>query len=221
MGHDRHRVALVFAGGDPPEPHLLDGVPDDALVVAADSGLHHAQALGRRVDVVVGDLDSVDPAALAEAEDDGTSVERHAIDKDATDLELALLAARDHGCTEVIVIGGTGGRLDHFLANALTLASDDLAGVRVEARMGVAAVHVVRDSLVLAAAPGAIVTLLPVGGPAHGVVTENLRFPLRDESLLPGSTRGLSNEVVESPARVSVRGGVLLLILPDERKDHS
>jgi thiamine pyrophosphokinase len=218
MGHDRHRLALVFAGGDPSEPHLLDGVPDDALVVAADSGLHHAQALGRRVDVVVGDLDSVDPGALAEAEDAGTTVERHAVDKDATDLELALLAARDRGCSEVIVIGGSGGRLDHFLANALAIGSDDLAGVRIQARMGAATVHLVRDTLSFAAPRGALVTLLPLNGAAHGVTTESLRFPLVDESLLPGSTRGVSNEVVESPARVSVRDGVLLVILPDGRE---
>jgi thiamine pyrophosphokinase len=218
MGHDRHRVALVFAGGDPPAARLLEGVSDDALVVAADSGLRHAQALGRRVDLVVGDLDSVDARALAEAEDAGTAVERHPVDKDATDLELAVLAARDRGCAQVIVIGGTGGRLDHFLANALALASDELAGLRIEARMGTATVHVVRDALAFAAPPGSLVTLLPVGGPAHRVVTENLRFPLSDESLLAGSTRGVSNHVVASPARVTVGDGVLLVILPHDRK---
>ncbi len=218
MGHDQHRVALVFAGGDAPDPQVLDGVADGALVVAADSGLHHAQALGRRVDVVVGDLDSVDPGALAQAECAGAAVERHAVDKDATDLELALLAARDRGCAEAIVIGGAGGRLDHLLANALALASHDIAGLRVEARMAAATVNVVRDALTFAAPPGALVTLLPIGGPAHGVTTRHLRFPLADESLLPGSTRGVSNVVLESPARVAVREGVLLVILPDDRE---
>jgi thiamine pyrophosphokinase len=216
--HEGRGIALVFAGGDRPEPDALDGVPDDALVVAADSGLHHAQALGRHVDVVVGDFDSVDPAALAAAERAGATVERHNPDKDATDLELALTAARDRGCTHLVVVGGIGGRLDHSLANALLLAAPALATVTVEARMGAGTAHVVRDSIELDGLPGDLVTLLPVGGPARGVTTEHLRFPLRGESLEPGSTRGVSNELVTSPAHVALDDGVLLVILPHRRK---
>lgn len=211
-------TALVFAGGDPPEPGALDGLAPGALVVAADSGLHHAVTLGCAVDVVVGDLDSVDPGVLAAAEAAGTTVERHEVDKDATDLELALLAARTRGCTDVVVVGGVGGRLDHFLANALALASDQLADVRVEARMGSAVVHVVRDELEIEGRAGDLVTLLPVGGPAHGVRTRDLRFALHGETLVPGSTRGVSNTIVRAPAHVSLTDGVLLVVVPHGRR---
>ena len=98
-------------------------------VIAADSGLDHAHAPRRRGRLVVGDLDSVDPETLAAAELAGTTVERHPAAKDATDLELALLAARDRGAREIVVVGGHGGRLDHFLANALLLATPALADV--------------------------------------------------------------------------------------------
>jgi thiamine pyrophosphokinase len=210
-------TALVFAGGDPPGPDALEGIDDDALVVAADSGLHHAVAAGRAVDLVVGDLDSVDPSALATAEAAGAVVERHPADKDATDLELALLAARDRGCTRLVVVGGVGGRLDHFLANALALATDALADAHVEARMGNGTVHVVRGSRELDGRAGDLVTLLPVGGPVHGVHTEGLRYPLDGETLAPGSTRGVSNELERTPARVSLTAGVLLVVLPHHR----
>src|ERR1700690_3756339 len=83
------RAAIVLAGGDPVEPRLRTFLPDDAVVVAADSGLHQAELLGLRVDYVVGALDSADPDAVDRARAAGAVVERHPADKDATDLELA------------------------------------------------------------------------------------------------------------------------------------
>src|SRR5689334_18888700 len=119
------RTALVFAGGDPPPRELVAGLDRSALVIAADSGLDHALALGFRADVVVGDLDSVTPDALAHARADGAEVELHPAEKDETDLELALRRAVALGMRRVTVIGGGGGRHDHLLANALVLGSDD------------------------------------------------------------------------------------------------
>src|SRR4051794_20102363 len=103
------RTALVFAGGDPPPPSAVDGLLPSDIVIPADSGLEHALALGCAVDLVVGDLDSVAPAALARATAAGTAIEQHPDDKDATDLELALDAARARGVERIVVIGGYGG----------------------------------------------------------------------------------------------------------------
>ncbi len=91
----------------------------EALVIGADSGVEHAAALGRHVDIAVGDFDSVSPAALAAAEAAGAEVLRHPPDKDATDLELALDLAVARGARRITVVGGHGGRFDHCLANAL------------------------------------------------------------------------------------------------------
>jgi thiamine pyrophosphokinase len=207
-------LVVVFAGGDPVDPRLRSEVPRDAFVIAADSGLHHAQALGVRVDVVVGDLDSVDPARLEQAVEAGTRVERHPTDKDFTDLELAVRAAVQHGATDVLVVGGAGGRLDHFIANLLVLAADAFAGVRVQALVGEARVTVVRDRTELRGEPGSLLTLLPIGGATHGVRTKGLRFPLAGETLSPGETRGVSNEFVEPAAVVELDEGVLLAVQP-------
>jgi thiamine pyrophosphokinase len=208
-------VVVVFAGGDPVDPRYRSQVPDDAMVLAADSGLHHAQALGVAVDVVVGDLDSVDEARLATEMAQGAKVERHPVDKDFTDLELALHLAVREGATSVIVIGGSGGRLDHFLANMLLFASDDFDGLPITALVGDARVTVVRDRGELHGEPGSLLTLLAVGGAARRVRTKGLRFPLVDEDLFPGSTRGVSNEFTEPVAVVELDGGVLLAVQPD------
>ena len=213
-------VALVFAGGDPPGAGTLRDLPDHDLVIAADSGLAHANRAGYVVDVVVGDLDSADPEAVAAATARGAVVERHAAAKDATDLELALTAARDRECSRVVVVGGHGGRLDHFLANVLLLASPELSALTIEARLADARVFVVRDAVDLRGSPGELCSLLAVGGAAHGVRTEGLRFPLRGETLYPGSTRGISNEFLDDDAAVSLDDGALLVVLPHFAPDE-
>jgi len=208
------RAVLVFAGGDPPGPEGLVRITGADLVIAADSGLAHARALGMHVDLVIGDLDSVDPTELDAAVADGTVVEQHPAAKDATDLELALDAALDRGATAVHVVGVGGGRLDHFLGNVLLLASPRYATARVDAHVGGAHVTVVHDHVDLDGAPGALCSLLPLGGPAVGVLTDGLRFPLHRETLAPGTTRGVSNEFLGTRATVSLESGVLLAVIP-------
>jgi len=213
-------VALVFAGGEPPGAAALQGLPAPDVVIAADSGLEHATAARYDVDLLVGDLDSADPVAVAAAENRGTVVERHPAAKDATDLELALMAARDRECARAVVVGGHGGRLDHFLANVLLFASPEFSALTIEARLADARVFVVRDTVELRGTPGALCSLLAVGGAAHGVRTEGLRFPLRGETLYPGSTRGVSNEFVDAVAVVSLLDGALLAVLPYAAPDE-
>lgn len=211
-------VAFVFAGGEIPTVGLPT-VDPDALVVAADSGLDHALALGLRVDLVVGDLDSASPKAVETARRAGVAFEQHPPAKDATDLELALAAVRDRGVRRVTVIGGGGGRHDHLLANALVLAAVEFAGLEVDALVGTARITVVRASRQLEGRPGSLCSLIPVGGAARGVRTSGLRYPLHDEDLLPGSTRGLSNELLGANATVEVRDGVLLAVQPHALED--
>jgi thiamine pyrophosphokinase len=214
-------TALVFPGGDPVAASALEGLPPPDLVVAADSGVEHALALGCAVDLVVGDLDSADPGAVARAEAAGAVVERHPAEKDATDLELALDAAHARDVDRIIVVGGGGGRLDHFLANALVLASQKFASTRVEARISGADVVVIHSVAQLSGRVGDLCSLLPLGGPARSVRTEGLRYPLFGEDLLPGTTRGVSNEFAAPTARVVIDGGVLLAVHPHARKAGS
>ena len=197
-------VVVLAAGPDPPVQLIL---PDGAMVIAADAGAE----LGFAVDLLVGDLDSISAETLAVIE----RVERHPEAKDASDLELALEAALSHEPDRILVVGGAGGRLDHLLGELLLLAADAYAGVQVDAQLGPGAVHVIRGERVLAGEPGELVSLFALHGPATGVVTEGLVYALRDETLHPGSTRGLSNVFSAAEARVSVGDGVLLAVRPN------
>jgi thiamine pyrophosphokinase len=216
---------VVVSGGLAPDPSEVGELPAGAFVIAADSGLDHARALGLRVDVLVGDLDSATAPAVAAAEAAGVHIERHPVDKEATDLELALDYALGLGADRVtLVSGGGGARLDHHLAELALLASARFAPLRLDARIGSARAIPVHAGLgvSLLGAPGAVLTLVALGGPAIGITTDGLRWPLRAETLEPGSTRGVSNEIVSGPVRVELTGGTLLAVgsRPLERADQ-
>ena len=214
----------MFAGGEEPEslPESSGGDGAADLVIAADGGLRWAQKLEVHVDVVVGDMDSVDAAALAEVEAGGAEIVRHDPDKDATDLELALLLACERGASSITLIGGHGGRLDHFLGNIALLVSLP-KGVQAQALMGETEIFVIHgcgargaeqqgEELQLNGKPGQIVSLIPWDGHAAGIKTEGLRWPLAGETLSLGTSRGISNEMTSTQASVSLESGTLLVI---------
>ena len=212
---DSAATAIVIIGGDAPPLSVLSVLPAGALVIAADSGVDHALGLGLRIDLVVGDLDSVTPDGLRRAEAAGARVERHPTDKDATDAELAIDAAVAAGCDRVVVVSGGGGRLDHLLGSVALLGRGDVAA-DVEGWIGTAHVVVLRGpaSTTVDAPAGSIVSLVPLAS-AIGVTTSGLRWPLDNEPLLVGTTRGVSNEVLTTPATVTVRDGVLAVVSPE------
>ncbi|MBV8952003.1 MAG: thiamine diphosphokinase [Actinobacteria bacterium] len=216
--HRTDAAAIVLAAGGAVDARIADLLPAAALVIAADAGLAQARALGLRPDLLVGDLDSVEPGEIASVAASGTRVERHPVEKDQIDLEIALDAARDAGVPAIVVVAGAGGRLDMSLANLLVLALSRYADIRIEAWIGTAWLAVARAgrSVQLCGRPGEIVSLVPVGGPAGGITTAGLRYPLHDEALSAGTTRGVSNELTDARGgSVSLTEGVLLVVRPD------
>jgi thiamine pyrophosphokinase len=206
-------TAVIVIGGDSIPLEALDEIPDRRWVLAADSGLDQAVAVGLHVDFVVGDMDSVDSKTL---EAHRGPVDLHPVDKDATDFELALDHAVERPNIErIIVLGGRGGRIDHFLANAAVIASDRYANCEIEWIAGAARIVVVRHHAQLHGVPGQTVSLLPAGGDVTGVTTSGLRWELNSEDLAFGSTRGVSNTFARPFATVGITSGCLLAVVPD------
>ena len=207
-------LVVVVASGTTPEDDArwLDAAD---LVIAADGGAGTLDRLGRQPDRLVGDLDSTDPALVARLEAAGVPVERHPADKEATDTELALAAARTAGATRIVLLGALGGeRIDHELANLLLLADPSLEGRDVRIVSGRTTVRLIHGSgsLALDGADGDLVSLLPIGGDAAGVTTAGLRWGLHGATLPIGASRGISNEIVTAPGSVSLEDGILLVI---------
>ena len=208
--------AIILANGEPGDPDLLRSRLvgwDDAITIAADAGSRHAATLGLRLDVVIGDLDSLDDAARMRLETMGTSIVKYSPHKDESDLELALLYAAGQGADHIVVVGAMGGRLDMALANVLLLTHPDLEAVRIEMWEGNQTawiIHPPGDDIT--EEPGDTLSLIPLGGDATGVTTRNLEYPLSDETLIFGPARGVSNVMTAPAARVDLREGMLLAV---------
>jgi thiamine pyrophosphokinase len=203
-------ITIVVSSGTRPLPPLPTG-----RVIAADGGLTRCIAAGIRPDVVIGDLDSVDPEVLADYKSTGGLVHQFPTDKNATDLELALDLA-DPGCT-LIVVGGDGSdRFDHLLGELAHLASRARKFSSVTVHYPPSVIHLVRPghALNVDAPVGSIVSLIPLSTRTRRVTTSGLRWPLQEEDLMFGSTRGLSNEFAEPHATITIGTGTLLVVIP-------
>lgn len=217
MDLDRPPDIVVVAGGEPVAPGLVAAVPASARIVAADAGVDLARSLGWRVDVAVGDFDSVTELGRAALASEVADVRTHPAAKDATDLELALEVAVElvpaAGGRRVLVIGLEGGRPDHALANLLVAAADRFVDVDVELVLAHGRAWVVRDHLAGRLPEGSVVSVVPVHGPATVSIT-GVRWPLDRSTLPAGTTRGVSNEVAGGPVAVTVHAGTAICITP-------
>ena len=215
------RVVIVASG----EPDAADAAWLDRadVVIAADGGAAWIDRVDRRPDLLVGDLDSADPALVDRLGQSGMVIERHPADKEASDTELALKAARGRGASEIVLLGALGGdRLDHELANLLLLVDPALADPPVRVVRGGTTVRILRggDRLEIDGSVGDTVSLLPFGGDVAGVTTAGLRWPLVGATLRVGRSRGLSNEVTAVPASVSLEhGSAALLVVHTTREE--
>ena len=205
--------AIIFANGVLPNVEAARQLvrPGDWLI-AADGGLRLALSLGFTPELIIGDLDSATGEDISRARELGAELELFPRDKDATDLELALRRAQGSGFDFIRIVGGLGGRSDQALANLFLLADPALRSVDLRLDDGVEEALAVRDRAEISGRAGDIVSLLPVGGPAEGIVTEGLLYPLRGETLLPHYTRGISNEMTGMLARVSLEAGLLICV---------
>lgn len=205
---------VVVAGGDVEQGDASYLAGAD-LLIAADGGARWLEEVGAVPDVVVGDLDSADPRLIERFEALGVGIERHPVDKDASDAELAVERAVEAGADEVLILGALGGaRVDHEMANLLLLTAPRWRGHGLRLVRGSTSIRALAAGVPveLDGSPGGLVTLLPISGDAVGVWTEGLRYPLSGETLVAGGTRGLSNEVAHAPASVRVDAGSLLVI---------
>jgi thiamine pyrophosphokinase len=202
--------AVIFAGG---EIHTSPSIETGDFVIAADSGYDHALAERARVDLLVGDLDSISSSGLDHAQRVGVEIEQHPVDKDRTDLEIALAAAIERQVSTIDIFGGEGGRIGHLLSIALLISSTNTASLNLAWHTDTGTVRAatpVRPTE-FSTSIGDLVTLLPVGD-ASGVTTKGLRWPLNEALLTRGTSAGVSNEAVTGQITVGVATGALLVI---------
>ena len=206
--------ALLLVNGELYKPDVLRSrICDEAfdLFLAADGGARYAGILNVTLDAVIGDLDS-----LSDLERQGignAEFVSYPAEKNETDLELALLHAKKQGVNHIVMVGAMGGRMEATMANILLITHPSLGSCRIEVWHGEQTGWVIRPpGEDISGNPGDTVSLIPVGGYASGITTKGLKYPLKDEELFFGSSRGISNLLVESSAYVGLSEGLLLAV---------
>jgi thiamine pyrophosphokinase len=208
-------TVVVVTGAAPLHPEVLDSLPTDAIVLAADGGLDHARAAGLVPAGLIGDLDSVSSEGLAWAQEHAT-IQRHPTDKDRTDTELAVAFAAAMGPERLLLVAGGGDRLDHTFSAIGSLGAPELTGVPVvECWWGAQRLRVVHGPgrATVTVEPGATVSLLALHGPCTGVTVNGTKWELDRVELPPLSGLGVSNVAVDEHVHVAVSLGVLTVFV--------
>lgn len=211
MENSSVRVVL-FVNGTLPAPEQVQAqLTEDDVLIAVDGGLSHIETLGLSPNLIIGDLDSADPQTIQAYRDQGVEIRTFPTDKNETDLELALQAAFELEPERIWIVAALGKRMDQTLANIFLLTHPDLAKFDVRLFDGHTEVFLIQESGVLHGETGQRVSLLPINGPAEGIHTEGLEYPLRGETLYPEKTRGISNRMIAPTATVTLKKGLLLI----------
>ena len=204
---------VIFANGKIENLDLLKGILHQGdYLIAADGGLRHLQALGKVPHLLVGDLDSVSMEDVLRLEARGVEIRRFPTEKDQTDLELAILAAVDLGTPCIIIAGGLGGRIDQTLANINLLLMPELQNVEAKIDDGRDELFLITHHAFIHGRPGDRISLIPLNRPASGINTKGLLYKLRNETLFPERSRGISNKMKKDTAEISLASGVLLCV---------
>ena len=205
---------VIAANGEMQDDARLRGIWRDAdLRVAANGGAVNARTyLALAPHVLIGDLDSLDDATRAWCEQARVEIIHHPRDKNETDLELALDLAITRGATEITILGALGGRFDQMLANVLLLVKPAQAHIRAHIAGADFDAWLAWERATIRGRIGEIVSLIPLTELVEGIVTNGLRYPLRNETLDISAARGISNELIAERAEVSFARGLLMVV---------
>lgn len=201
--------ALIYTGGQINPSNITEHPKGDDLCIAADSGYRNAQILGVSPTLVLGDFDSLGECEIPkEAE-----CVKVPSEKDFTDTQLAVDTAIQKGATEIVIIGGLDGRLDHTLSNLAIL--EDLNQRKIPAIItdGKNRVrYIYSDSTLIAKSGFRYLSLLTLSEKAKGVSIEGCKYPLKNATLNRNFQYAISNEITGNCALISVRKGGVYIV---------
>lgn len=186
-------------------------------VVAVDGGLEHLKPLGLIPDAVVGDFDTVNQEVFLEYHKlEQVSWEVHRPEKDETDTELAIETAVHMGAEEITILGGTGGRIDHMLANIHLLAcclERGISAMIVDQQNRLYLIdretHFTRQGQW-----GKYISFIPLTEQVSGITLTGFKYPLTKKHIAIGREAGLcvSNELAEEHGTITFDSGILICV---------
>lgn len=184
-------------------------------VICCDGGLKHMSMLGIKPHYIIGDFDSLDPLLLKSYEE-SSIIEKHSVDKDDTDSQLGVKKAIELKCNNITLIGGTGKRLDHTMANIHLCIYCKSYDINLQVIDEYNIVQVVVDSIVVKNKKGFYCSLIPITLRVENVVARGLKYPLVRETIYIGETRTISNEITNNEMKIAIKKGILCLIISED-----
>lgn len=208
---------LIVAGGYTDYEFACDLIKKSGfeVIIAVDSGMDFLYESKITPDVILGDFDSVDQEVF-EYFKQQPYIEICSLnpEKDDTDTEHAIHYAIDHGATHIIILGGTGNRIDHLLGNISLLGIGLEEGVEIEMIDVNNRIRMVDKSITLAQKEqfGKYLSLIPYSSKVENITLTGVKYPLENETMGGFNARGVSNEIVADEANISFTDGILLVI---------
>jgi len=202
--------AFVYTGGTIHPSYITEFPESGDLILAADSGFSNARALGVMPQILLGDFDSLGAGAEIP---DGIEVIRVPAEKDDTDTQLAVRTALERGATELVIIGGLEGRLDHTLSSIAILEYLDKNHIPALMTSGKNRVRFLRNnSTLIARGKHRYLSLIAADPVVKGVTLEGCKYPLKNARLSRLFQFAVSNEIVGNCAFLDVRRGGVWII---------
>lgn len=201
--------AFIYTGGTVRIESITEHPKADDLCIAADQGYHTAKALGERIDLLLGDFDSIGSVPG----DEGMEIQRVPAEKDYTDTQLAVEIALERGADEIIIIGGLSGRLDHTLSTLAILEDLNTRGVYCTITDGQNRARYMKStSTLIARSPYKYLSLIAADEVVKGVDIEGCKYPLKKATLRRSHQFAVSNEITGNVAFISVKKGGVFII---------
>jgi thiamine pyrophosphokinase len=183
-----------------------------SLIIVCDGGVRHLQQLGVKPDVIIGDMDSIQPAQLTSFSAQGGKVIKYPANKDFTDTELALDYAMGLKPTTIYIWGALGGRLDHTLANVFLLRKGKDASIKIYLIDEYCEAFLVDKEAAFVDARGVTVSLFAFSPKVEGLSLSGFVYSLKDAILTMSESLGVSNIINEDHAKITLLAGDLLVI---------
>lgn len=184
---------------------------NDDFIVCADGGSHHLDGLGLKADLYLGDYDS------SEKPESEIETIVFPVEKDDTDTLIALKEGIKRGCKSFLIIGGTGGRMDHTFANIQTLMYAEKHGASAALADENNFAFILRnDTAYIEKNDGEKVSIFSFDTSVSGVTLEGFHYPLKNMNLFSHYPLGVSNYVEKEQGKVTVKKGTLLIIISHE-----
>ena len=189
---------------------ILDTPPEAGdFIIAADGGYDSLAAKKIAPSLLIGDMDS----RISEKIPDSLEVITYPVEKDETDMHLSYLEGARRGFADFVILGGTGGREDHTLANYALLLYMSERGHRGELVGRESNATVIRNGKIsLFGKKGGRVSVFAIGGSADGVSIEGMKYGAGRIKLSESMPLGVSNSLGDGAGVVSVENGALLVI---------